>query len=141
MPATYNPNNLNELTDEGKLNIVRYLLGDTTVADAELQDEEIYYNISQSPNNLYLAASFGANAVASKYSTYVTTELDGALSADYSDLYERFRNLATQLKADGNRYSGTSLGIFAGGLPKYAGDKSYVFYRGQFQYPDGSQDV
>ena len=74
------------------------------------------------------------SAIASKYAGYVTTELDGALSADYSDLFDRYQNLATQLRSDGQKYSGTALGLYLGGGPVGPDDKTYSFYRGQFHY-------
>lgn len=132
MTATYDPTDLTEET--GKINIVRLMLGDTNVSNAELQDEEIQFYTDRSPENLYLAASFGSSAIASKYAGYVTTELDGALSADYSDLYDRYQNLSTQLRTDGQKYSGTALGLYLGGTSTDPNEKSYEFYRGQFHY-------
>ena len=132
MTATYDPADLTNTT--GKINIVRLMLGDTDVATPELQDEELQYYIDLSPNNLYLAASFGASAIGGKYASYVDTELDGALSADYSVLYARYQNLSTQLRADGQRYSGTAIFMYAGGIPTNPLEKNYSFYRGQFHY-------
>lgn len=133
MAATYDPTDLTPTT--GQVNIVRLLLGDTNVSDAELQDEEINYNIGLSPKNLYLAASLCASMLASKYAGYVTTGLDNALSADYSDLYKRYIGLAIRLKADGNKYAGNSLGLYLGGAPTSKTTPSYTFFRGQFGYP------
>ena len=132
MTVTYDPTDLTDAT--GQINIVRLMLGDTDAANAELQDEEIQFYIDRSPDNLYLAASFGSSAIASKYAGYVTTELDGALSADYSDLYDRYQNLSTQLRTDGQKYSGNAFGLYLGGGPVGVNDRTYTFYRGQYHY-------
>lgn len=132
MTVTYDPTDLTEET--GQINIVRLMLGDTDIDNAELQDEEIQFYVDKSPDNLYLVASFGASAIASKYAGYVTTELDGALSADYSDLYDRYQNLSTQLRTDGQKHSGSAFGLYLGGVSTDPNETSYEFYRGQFHY-------
>lgn len=132
MTTTYDPTNLDVDTASGRLNVVRFLLGDTDVASAEVLDEEITFALLSSGDSPYLAGSICASAIASKYSSYVNVELDGSLKADYSNLAENYRKLAVTLKGDGNRLEGGSLGIFIGGIPT-DGTSSYVFYRGQFE--------
>jgi hypothetical protein len=56
--------------------------------------KKITLRLSQVGNNVYFAASFVADTIASKYSRSVTTKLDGALSAEYSDLAEQYRKLS-----------------------------------------------
>lgn len=132
MTVSYDPTNLDTSTADGRLNVVRFLLGDTSTTDANVQDEEIQFSLASASDAVYLAASSCASAIASKYAGYVDTEIDGSLSADYSQLSENFRQLSIQLKQDGNRLDGASLGIFVGGLPSGANENSYYFYRGQF---------
>ena len=51
-----------------------------------------------------------------KYSRKVTTELDSAIKAEYSDLSKNYRLLSVTLKQDARRFSGTGLNAFGGGL-------------------------
>lgn len=134
MTVTYDPTDLDINSTTGRMNIVRLLVGDTEVLAAELQDEEINFTLSQSNNKVYYAASYCANLLASRYADFVNTELDEALKADYSDLFDKYRNLSTQLLGDAKRLDGSSLGIYIGGLPSNT-DTSYAFYRGQFRHP------
>jgi hypothetical protein len=62
-------------------------------------------------DNAYFAASYVADTIAAKYSRRVTTKLDGALSAEYSDLADQYRKLSVFLRQQGQKYSGGSLGI------------------------------
>lgn len=116
MAWSYDPTSLGTTTAAEQLNAVRLLTGDTDTTDQQLQDEEITFALSQSGSNIYTAGVWAANAIASKYSRLVTTELDGALRAEYSDLASNYRNLAIQLREDGRRYSAGALGLEAGGI-------------------------
>lgn len=116
MAWSYDTSSLGTSTAAERLNSVRLLVGDTDTNDQQLQDEEITFALTQSSDNIYNAAVWSANAIASKYSRLVTTELDGALRADYSDLARNYRQLATQLREDGRRFSGGALGVEAGGI-------------------------
>lgn len=116
MAWSYDPTSLGTTTAAEQLNAVRLLTGDTDTTDQQLQDEEITFALSQSGSNIYTAGVWAANAIASKYSRLVTTELDGALRAEYSDLASNYRNLAIQLREDGRRYSAGALGLEAGGV-------------------------
>lgn len=116
MAWSYDPTSLGTATAAEQLNAVRLLTGDTDTTDQQLQDEEITFALSQSGSNIYTAGVWAANAIASKYSRLVTTELDGALRAEYSDLASNYRNLAIQLREDGRRYSAGALGLEAGGI-------------------------
>lgn len=136
MTATYDPTDLDTTTASGRLNVVRFLVGDIDVTDAQVQDEEITFWLTQSSDNTYSAAASLASGLASQYAKLVSTKLDGALSAEYNDLYERYQTLADQLRSDGQRLNGNSLGIFLGGVPSTT--TSYAFYRGQFRHPDCS---
>ena len=117
MAWSYDPTDLDNTTASGRLNIVRLLVGDTDTVDQQVQNEEIAFGISENGNNIYLSASWVARAISSKYSRQVTTSLDGALSADYSDLAKQYQTLADQLEYQG-KTNGASVGILAGGITK-----------------------
>jgi len=113
---TYDASSLGTSTASERLNSVRFLCGDTDTNDQLVQDEEIQFSLSQTGDNVYYAASFIAETLAAKYSRRVDTKLDGALSAEYSQLAQQYRLLAVGLKQQGQRYSGTALGVSYGGL-------------------------
>lgn len=121
MTWTYDPTDLSNDTAEGKLNAVRLLVGDTDTTDQQTQDEEISFALLESNNSTYLAAAWIARAIASKYSRMVTTKLQGALSADYSDLASHYSTLADSLEYQG-KTKGASIGVIAGGLTKSSVD-------------------
>lgn len=140
---TYDPESLGTDTAAERLNSVRFLVGDTDTNDQQVQDEEITFALSQSGDNVYYAGSFVAETLAAKYSRRVDTKLDGTLSADYSDLAAQYRLLAVQLKQQGQRYSGTALGVSVGGISisdidAIRGNTDRVspsFTRDRFRYP------
>jgi glycerate-2-kinase len=117
MAWSYDPTDLDTSTTSGRLNIVRLLVGDTDTVDQQVQNEEITFGLSENGNNIYLSASWVARTISSKYSRQVTTSLDGALSADYSDLAKQYQALADQLEYQG-KTNGASVGILAGGITK-----------------------
>lgn len=117
MTWSYNPSDLSTTTDAGRLNVVRLLIGDTITADQQMQNEEISFALAQSGNSTYMAASWACRTLASKFARMVTTQLDGALSADYSDLMAHYQQLADTLEYQG-KTSGAALGVLAGGLTK-----------------------
>jgi len=104
-------------TTSGRLNATRFLLGDTDSNDPQVQDGEVTFALSETNDNIYYAAAWLARAVASKYARQVNIELDGQLSADYSDLAEQYNRLADQLEHQGTK-AGGRLGIKAGGITK-----------------------
>lgn len=118
MSWSYDNTNLNTATEYGRLNVVRLLIFDTDSSDQHLQDEEILFAVSENNNRVYQAAAFCADLLRSKYSTYVDTEVDGSISAKYSQLAENFRKLSTQLSFLSKSVDGNSLGIYAGGVSK-----------------------
>lgn len=117
MPWTYDASNLNTTSVGGRLNSVRLLVGDTVTYDQQVQDEEITFALSQAGDNVYSAASFVCSLIAAKYARMVTTQLDGALMAEYSDRIKQYGMLAVQMKDLDKRYSGRALGVSAGGIP------------------------
>ena len=117
MAWSYDPTNLDTTTVNGRLNSVRLLLGDTVETDQQAQDEEVIFALSQTNNNVYFAAAWVARIVASKYARNVDVQLDGALSANYSDLATKYTSLADSLEFQGKK-TGATLGVLAGGITK-----------------------
>ena len=117
MAWSYSATDLNTTTLSGRLNTVRLLVGDTDTLDQQVQNEEITFGLAENNNNIYLAASWIAKAISSKYARLVTTKLDGALSANYSDLAKQYQSLADQLEYQG-KTNGASVGVIAGGITK-----------------------
>ncbi len=116
MTWTYDPTDLGTSTASERLNSVRLLVGDTDSTDQQVQDEEINFSLTQTNDDVYYAASWVAGVIASKYSRLVNTELEGVLKEEYSDLAQQYRALSTQLKEDGQKFSGSALGVAAGGI-------------------------
>ena len=82
-----------------------------------MQNEEIAFALAQNNNNVYYAGAWCARIVAAKYSRKVTTSIDNAISADYSDLAKQYQKLAESLEYQGKK-SGAVVGIKAGGITK-----------------------
>ena len=121
MAWSYDEGDLGTSTISGRLNSVRLLLGDTDSNDQQMQDEGIIFALGQSNNNIYYAAAWCARTVASQYARKVNTSLDGALSADYSDLSKQYTALADNLEYQGKK-TGATIGVLAGGISKTAVD-------------------
>jgi hypothetical protein len=117
MTWTYDPTNLGTSTLAERLDTVRFLVGDTDTLDQQVQDEEIAFALEENNDNVYYSAAWIARAISSKYSRRVTTQLDGALSANYSDLAKQYKVLADDLEYQG-KTSGAVIGILAGGITK-----------------------
>lgn len=114
MTATYtDPSNSNS-------DAVRWLVGDTDVSDAALQDEEIAFALSQAGNDVYLAAAISARALAGKYATLIDTKFE-SVSSDYSGLRDNYYALATQLEKQSKKYGTRGLGLPAAGGLTYSG--------------------
>lgn len=116
MTWSYSAADLSLDTDTGRLNAVRFLVGDTVTSDQQVQDEEIEFALAATGDNAYFAAAYVSNAIASKYARRVDTQLDGALSAKYSQLQDHYKKLAFTLDKQGKRFSGGALGISFGGI-------------------------
>lgn len=91
------------------LDAVRFLLGDTVEATAQLADAEILWLLTQN-TNVYFAAALAADKVAAKYTissgggSGVKTKTVGALSISYESAKERseeYRTMATSLRFQG----------------------------------------
>lgn len=119
MTWTYDASALGTSTAAERRNTVRLLVGDTDTNDQQVQDEEIAFALSEYNNRVYYAASWIARAISSKYARLVTTKLDGALSAEYNDLSEKYRKLSDNLEYQGKKVAG-ELGVKAGGISETA---------------------
>lgn len=110
MTATYtDPSNSNS-------DAVRWLVGDTDVTDAALQNEEIAFSLTQAGNDVYLAAAICARALAGKYANLVDTDFE-SVSSNYSNLRDNYYALATNLEKQSKKYGTRGLGLpVAGGL-------------------------
>tara|TARA_R100000544_G_scaffold20059_2_gene9745 strand:+ start:2521 stop:2970 length:450 start_codon:yes stop_codon:yes gene_type:complete len=117
MSWSYDPTDLNTTTASGRLNTVRFLVGDTDTNDQKVQNEEIVFSLSQTNNDVNSAASYIARTLASKYASKVTIELDGQLMAHYSDLYKNYKALADKLDYQAKKF-GSQLGVIAGGISR-----------------------
>jgi|TARA_R110002051_G_scaffold313258_1_gene389194 hypothetical protein len=117
MSWSYDPTDLNTTTASGRLNTVRFLVGDTDTVDQKVQDEEVVFSLSQTNDDVNSAASYIARTLASKYASKVTIELDGQLMAHYSDLYKNYKALADKLDYQAKKF-GSQLGVLAGGISK-----------------------
>jgi hypothetical protein len=126
MAWTYDPTDLNTSTPSGRLNTVRFLIGDTDSSDEQVQNEEITFALSEKNDNVYGAGEYIAEALAAKYARLVTTELDGQLSVDYSDIAKAYRALASDLKSKYKTDAGL-LGSAGGGLSTPNAFKRYQF--------------
>lgn len=115
MAWSYEEYDLNTTTASGRLNTVRLLVGDTDIVDQQVQNEEVDFALSERGNNVYFAGAWIARSLSAKYSRKVDTQLDGALSAKYSDLSAHYKTMADSLEYQG-KTSGASVGILAGGV-------------------------
>jgi len=97
---------------------VRLLVGDTDTSDQQLQDEEILFFLTQTSDDVYLAASISASTIAAKYGRLVDVTLDNSnIKASYSQRQKNYLDLSRKLERKANRFGSKSLGLpDAGGL-------------------------
>lgn len=119
MSWSYSEFDLGTDSEDGRMNVVRLLVGDTNEDDPLVEDEEIFFALAQNSDQVYLAAAWIARSLAAKFARKVTTQLDGALRANYSDLSKQFSKLSDNLEYQGKR-AGSVVGIKAGGISKVA---------------------
>ena len=143
MAWTYDETNLVTTTAAGRLNVVRLLIGDTDTNDQLIKNEEITFALSQANDNVYFAASWSARTISAQFARRVTTKLDGALSAEYSDLAKQYKALSADLREQGQKYSMSSGSLRAGGISTAAVKAAQAltdrpdpaFSKGQFDNP------
>lgn len=143
MAWTYDETNLVTTTAAGRLNVVRLLIGDTDTNDQLIKNEEVTFALAQANDNVYFAASWSARTISAQFARRVTTKMDGALSANYSDLAKQYKALSDDLREQGQKYSMTSASLKAGGISNAAVDAAQAltdrpsasFSKGQFDNP------
>ena len=114
MIATYtDPSNSNS-------DAVRWLVGDTDVADAALTDAEIAFALMQANDDIYLAGAICARAIAAKYANLVDTDFE-SVSSNYTDLRDNYHSLARRLEQQAKKYGNKGLGLPAAGGLTYSG--------------------
>jgi hypothetical protein len=92
---------------------VRYLIGDTVEASPMLQDEEIYFALSEVGNNIYRAASNSCYNLAALFTGMAQSESKSVggldISKSYGDRAQRYERLAKDLLARGRRVNPPSV--------------------------------
>lgn len=143
MSFSYDVTDLGVDTASGRLNYTRFLLGDTVEASAEAQDEEIAFVLTQAGNNVYSAAATLARAFSVKYAKQVDVQIDGQVSAKYSQASARFAAVANEMEYLAKTKSGT-LSMVVTGVSNTAmesrrsdTDRPRGSYVGQFDNPNG----
>lgn len=107
MAATYDPS---LTTPKDK---VRFLIQDTNIATAMLQDEEINFVLTDYPN-YKLAACVCAETLSLKFASMPQEKKIGNLSLTYGDRAKKYSDLANKLRAQASKV----LLPYAGGISK-----------------------
>lgn len=143
MPWFYDSGDLGTDTEEQLKNSVRFLVGDTDSNEQQVQDEEIFFALSQTANNIYFAGAMVAETIQARYARWITSEIDRTTRVRYSDLQEHYRLLAKDLNTKGRKW-GKGMGVYAGGLDTLEMQinrsnplRPPATYRGEFDYPKG----
>lgn len=133
MAWSYDNTDLDISTSGGRLNIVRFLVGDTDTTDQQVQNEEITFALSQATDDVYSAAAYIARSLSAKFSRLVDVDLDGQLAESYSQLQKHYSDLAKQMSEQKLEAGGVSLGVSGGGLPS-PGQTNREFWINQFDF-------
>ena len=138
MAATYNP------AMPANLDKVRFLIQDTVVATAMLQDEEINFMLIEYPN-YKMAAANCADVLSSKFASSAEDRAIGNLRLHYADKAKKYADLANRLRAQASKV----VLPYAGGISK--ADKNAInddtdrvepsFRRGQMKQALPSVDI
>ena len=116
MSWSYDKTDLNTTSTSGRLNVVRFLVGDTDSSDPQIENEEVIFGLGQNNNNIYTTAAWVCRTIASKYSRQVNLSLDDQIEAEYGELHKHYLRLADMLEYQGLK--NVNLGVKAGGLSK-----------------------
>lgn len=151
MTWTYDATQIDTTSAVGRRNAVRLLIGDTDVTETQLQDEELDFHLVQATDDIYLAAAAGCRSLSAKYSRLVnTTQDDGMLRVDYSDLQTHYSKLAKSMETASRRFGSSSIGSpVATGISVSANDAlnentdrpADRFQSGQFRNPGVAEEV
>jgi len=115
---TYDPENLDTSTADGRLNVVRLLIGDTIEDDPILQDEEVGFGMTQSLN-VYSVAAWCCGVIAAKFAREVTTTISGTLREQLDQKVNHYSKLQQKLETDAKKF-GNTLGVWVGGVNRVA---------------------
>lgn len=99
MTWTYVPQLLTSTATTGTLMRTRLLVGDTITTDQLLQDEEIYFVLSEQPYPNYAAADC-ADMIAARFARQVNTE-NSLLKVWASERHKHYVKLAERLRSNG----------------------------------------
>lgn len=113
---------------------VRFLIGDTTSADAHFQDEEIAYLLSVWGDDVFDAAIAGAELLAGRYAhltNYSRSIGDLSISEQYGSSATEFRELARSLRMQKDTLTPPSPVINAQAISN-TGDKTVTTYKTDF---------
>ena len=127
MAWTYDSTDLSLNTSGGRLNVVRFLVGDTDSTDQQVENEEINFAVAIASDDVYAAAVYIANSLSAKFARFVDTDLDGQLSEKYSQLSQHYKALAHTIMAQKSAGGKVSLGVYAGGLPAVGKTNTRIF--------------
>lgn len=115
MVWSYDANALDRDTAQGRLYIVRYLIGDTDKNLPQLEDGEIEFLLRENADNPRSAAVSAAESLFSKYSRQVNREV-GDLALEAGALASHYAALADRLRREGRRFS-PATSVFIGNDP------------------------
>jgi len=123
---------------------VRFLIQDTVVATAMLQDEEINFMLIEYPN-YKMAAANCADVLSSKFASAAESRTIGNLKLEYSDKAKKYADLASRLRMQASKF----ILPYAGGISQ--ADKEAInddtdriepsFRRGQMKQALPSVDI
>lgn len=119
MTWTYSLSLLTSTGVTAQMTRVRLLVGDTDSTRQQLQDEEIYYTLSQQTITNYAAADC-ADLLAAKYSFQVNTE-NSQLRVSAAARHKQYVDLAKRLRAAGPGETPGGLGAGSIVAEPYAG--------------------
>lgn len=122
MTWTYSLSLLTSTGVTAQMTRVRLLIGDTDTTRQQLQDEEIYYTLSQQTITNYAAADC-ADLLAAKYAFQVNTE-NSQLRVSAAARHKQYVDLAKRLRSAGPGETPGGLGAGAIVAEPYAGGTS-----------------
>jgi hypothetical protein len=99
-------------TIAGRLDAVRFLIGDTVEAEANMQDEEIYFLLDQEADSVWGAALLGADTMKTKYADLASYSV-GDLSVQYGQQVQHWESVAKSIK---ERVNLDVSRVYAGGI-------------------------
>lgn len=120
---------------------VRFLIRDTDEANAKVSDEEIAWLLTQNNDDVYSAAIYAADNVATYFSNQIRTKTVGALSITYAATATEYRLLAKDLRLRRIRFG--AFIPYSGGISKSDKETNEsdtdwskpAFSRGMHDYP------